>query len=474
MAMIELSEDSDLSLVRQIVAQIKQLVDTEVLRPGSRVMSIRHFARDHGISTYTVAEAYERLVADDYFRSLPRSGYFISPERPETLRKRSAAEMAVSDTDASRSAEHGWQLQSQVELPSMALGVGGTALPSKWMEDDFIGSSLRAVAGTANLLVTRQASPHGYAPLCDAVQARMEKIGVMADSGNLVLTDGAVHGMDLLIRCFLKAGDCVLVEDPGYVQLFASLRLHGVTAIPVRRLSDGPDLDQLDMLARKCKPAMFFTQSVLHDPTGSSTSPANAHRLLKLAELHGLHLVENDVFADLIGPHYPRLATLDQLDRVFYVGSFSEALPLAMRVGFIAGPAAAMQALRQQKLAAGITGSQIDQRVMHLALTEGHYQRHVDRLRERLGNAMQHASAMLSEHGMEIFCRAQGGKFLWVCAATVEDSTELAHQAANENIFLAPGKVFRCQSEATAWFRFNIAYARDPGVVRFISRLGRG
>lgn len=472
--MIEISDDSDLSLVKQIVTQIKQLIDTEVLRPGSRVTSIRSFARDHGVSTYTVAEAYDRLVAENYFRSLPRSGYFVAIERSDARRGSGKKGDASGDgIDSCQSAEHPWQMQLHAEFPSRALGVGGAALPLPWFEEDFIGSSLRAVAGSVNLTAGRQVSPHGYVPLCDMVLLRLERIGVIASSGNLAVTDGAVHGMDLLIRCFLKAGDCVLVEDPGYVQLFASLRLHGVTAVPVRRLVDGPDLDQLDMLAQKYKPTMFFTQTVLHDPTGSSTSPANAHRLLKLAEQHGMYLVENDVFGDLVGPHYPRLATLDQLDRVFYVGSFAEALPLAVRVGFIAGPVASMQTLRQQKLAAGITGSQIDQRVMYLALSEGHYQRHVDRLRERLASAMQHASAMLAEHGMEIFCRAQGGKFLWIRAADVEDSSDLASRAASENIFLAPGKVFRCQSEATAWFRFNIAYGREPGIARFLSRLGR-
>jgi DNA-binding transcriptional MocR family regulator len=330
------------------------------------------------------------------------------------------------------------------------------------------------MGGAAELLASGPAAPHGYAPLCDLVRARLANMGIDAGSAHPVLTDGAANGMDLLIRCFLKAGDCVMVEDPGYTPLFASLRLHGVAAIPVRRLADGPDLDQFDTLARTHRPAMFFTQSVLHDPTGSSTSPANAHRLLKLAEQHGVRLVENDVYGDLVGPHYPRLATLDQLDRVFYIGSFAEALPSAVRVGFVVGPAAAMHALRRQKLAAGITGSQLDQRLMYLALSDGHYQRHMDHLRERLGAAMQYAGAMLAEQGVQVFCHAQGGKFLWVRAATVEDSADIARRAADENIFLVPGNVFRCQDKTTAWFRFNIAYGRDPRVVRFLSRLGRG
>jgi len=460
MALIELSGDSDLSLVRQIVVQMKQLIDGEVLRQGSRVTSIRSFARDHGVSTYTVAEAYDHLVAESYFRSLPRSGYFVAREQDKGRSPSTAPETAQMPTQA-------WQ------SPSATLGAGGAAVPSKWMDDDFIGSSLKAVAGKNDLLGSRQASPHGYAPLCELVRTRMASMGVMAESSCIVLTDGAAHGMDLLIRCFLKAGDCVLVEDPGYFPLFASLRLHGVEAVPVRRLADGPDLEQLETLARKHHPAMMFTQSVLHDPTGSSTSPANAHRLLKLSEQYGFRLVENDVYGDLVGPTYPRLATLDQLDRVFYVGSFAEVLPSAVRVGFIAGPQRAMQLVHRQKVAAGITGSQLDQRVMHLALCEGHYQRYMERLRERLCVAMQHASSLLVEQEVEIFCRAQGGKFLWVRLPNVDDSDDIARYAADENLFLVPGKIFRCQSEATAWFRFNISFSREPGVTRFLSRLGR-
>ena len=155
-------------------------------------------------------------------------------------------------------------------------------------------------------------------------------------ASQLLLTDGATQAVDLILRYVARPGDAVMVDDPGYFNLFSNLQLQGIDALPVTRTAEGPDLEQLEALAREYRPKVMFTQSVLHTPTGSTLAPGHAYRLLRLAEQYDFLIVENDAYADFLNVPTTRIAALDHLQRVIYVGSFSKTLSAAARVGFIA------------------------------------------------------------------------------------------------------------------------------------------
>ncbi|KAF1047997.1 MAG: 2-aminoadipate transaminase [Herbaspirillum frisingense] len=463
MALIRISGSSGLSLVEQVVGQMKQLIDNGVVRDGSRAASIRVFARDHRISAHTVAEAYERLVAQGYFQSRPRSGFFVS--RPQ------AYTACGRDDETGIEPDHLWQLRSHFTSLHDRLGASNGRMPADWLDIDLIRSGMKSLAAKADTSLAQYGDPFGYAPLRGLLQTRLLGLGIHAQPEQILLTNGATQAADLLMRCFLKRGDRVLVDDPGYFNLFSNLHLHGIRPVPVPRRADGPDLDLLDALVREHQPSMMFVQSMLHAPTGSSIAPAKAHRLLKLAEQHDFRIVENDVYCDMLGLSLPRLATLDQLARVFYVGSFSKTLSSATRVGFVAGAADAIGELSNRKMVASITGSQVDERLVYHALTEGQYRRSVERLRYRLANAQQQACDMLEAEGFELFCRPLGGKFVWARHPEIDDSEEIWKRAARAGILIAPGKVFRDNLQATPWFRLNVAYCMEPALLAFLSGL---
>ena len=112
-----------------------------------------------------------------------------------------------------------------------------------------------------------------------------------------------------------------LLDDPGYV-LFGRLAAMGMRPIGVPRGGDGLDVERLEALAKEHRPKLFMTNSVLHNPTGTSLGAADAFRVLRLAEAHDFHIVEDDILADLHPGRAHRIAQLDQLNRVIYVGSF--------------------------------------------------------------------------------------------------------------------------------------------------------
>ena len=142
-------------------------------------------------------------------------------------------------------------------------------------------------------------------------------------------------------------------------------------------------------------------------------SPHVAFRVLQAAERHNFVIVEDDIFSDLQARQTPRVATLDQLNRVIYARSFSKTLSGSLRVGFIACSRSLANQLADIKMLTSITSSQFTERVIYLMLVDGHYRKYVARLQERLGAARVNAARAFERMGFELFVEPSDGMFVW-------------------------------------------------------------
>ena len=236
--------------------------------------------------------------------------------------------------------------------------------------------------------------------LREHIAARLVQNGIAASAANIVTTAGASQAFDLLARILLSPGDAVLVESPGYFVLFAQLRAHHVRLIPVPRTAAGPDLAALEAACQAHRPRVFFMQTLLHNPTGSSTEPAHCHRILSLAEQFGFAIVEDDVYGDLHEGPAVRLAQIDGLRHVIYVDSFSKLIGPALRVGYVAASGALIAQLVERKVLSVLSGSALLESFVSEVLDGGRYKRHVERMRGRLARMRREAHAALESAGI--------------------------------------------------------------------------
>jgi DNA-binding transcriptional MocR family regulator len=216
------------------------------------------------------------------------------------------------------------------------------------------------------------------------------------------------------------------------------------------------------------RPKLFVLSSVLQNPTSTSISAANAHRLLKLAEQHDLMLIEDDVYGDLTSRRALRLATLDQLRRVIYLGGFSKTLAGNLRVGFIATSAERAPHLTELKILTGMTTSELTERVVAHILAEGHYRRHLERLRGKLDGARDKTARALEKMGAKLFCEPDAGTFLW--ADLGRDTNAIAAAGAQQDFLFAPGSLFSPLQLPSTWMRISAAAALNPSALRFLAQ----
>src|SRR5438128_4362411 len=281
MLSLTVSRNSGQPLADQIVAGIKRQIDDRPLRPGTKLPSIRNFAEIYNVSRFTVVEAYDRLVAMGCLQSRRGAGFHTAP----ALAPAEATHPAPSD-NLRRNEELVWLIRRQLEADEDTLLAGGPWLPNSWLDEAGIRQSLNVLARKNGTYLLDYGHPFGYLPLREHLVLMLASLGISAHSGQILLTQGTSQALELVIRYLLRPGDAALVDDPGYYNMFGNLRLQGVTMLAVPRNPDGPDIAVLEYLAAAHRPKVYFTQSVMHNPTGADISPHAAFRVLQAAERH--------------------------------------------------------------------------------------------------------------------------------------------------------------------------------------------
>lgn len=453
------------TLTDQIVQGIQRLVEIRALRPDTRLPSIRQFSDEHNVSKFTVVQAYDRLVASGHVEARRGAGFFVSrPQqsfRPDDGRLR--LDRATDVLWLIRRLSHEFSFR---HLP----GVGW--LPSKWLESSGLDRAMRDVS-RRNLrsFVNGYGHAQGFLPLREDISRRMAEFGIEAPPDQVLLTNGISDAIDLVGRYLLRPNDVVFVDDPGYYHTFGHMRALGATTIGVPWCSSGPDLEALENLASDHQPRIYLTTPIVHNPTGWSISQGTAFRLLQLAERYDFYIVEDDVDGPCHPNPPPRLASLDQLNRVIYVNGFSKALSPRLRVGFLAGHRDLVRDLVDLKMLTQAASSELTERLVHEVILSGQYRKHRVRLISRLQSARDRALRGLESIGLESAEDKSCGMFAWVDIPGVTDSTLLAEVAAKHDMLLAPGSMFSPTMTPTSKMRFNVAFCQSNEMFRLLENL---
>jgi len=451
-----------LSRVDQIVEKVALMLDAGAYKTFERLPSIRQAARENGVSKNTMAEAYDRLVARGLLEARAGSGYYMSQIRmPAPSAPAPHVAAAVDGVSLLRE-----QLEKHYEVRP-----GDGRPPPFWME----GSELRrhfanAKAPYPDAIQFGYGSSWGYGPLRDRLRVQLLERSIPVEPEGLLLTHGVNHGLDLIIRHLTEPGDTVFVDEPGYYPLFSKLTFAKVEIVGIRRDRDGPDLEDLTAKLAVHRPKMFVTQSHGHNPTGGSLSPSRSFGLMQLAERWGFLLVENDALADILPATLPRLAALDQLNRVLYLGTFSKTLSASLRCGYVAGNPEIVRRLADIKMVTLVNSSEHVERFVFNLIQAGHYLRHLRRLRGRVEEAYKACFGKMEALGLSVMESAIPGFYLWTEFPEHVDEEDLCAAASSRSIFISPGSVFYPDRKRPrrAAMRVNVAHGTDPRFLAFL------
>lgn len=452
---LKIDRNAGAPVIRQLVTHLGDWINAHRIRPGARMPSIRSLAQENGVSLSSVIKAYDQMVASGILESRHGSGFYVAQQ---------VAHLAKPEVE---SGDGPWSLFDN-ESTQLKLGCGW--LPDAWRDDTDLGQAIRQVVRSDQQALFNYSTPLGSAHLRLHIQKRLGLIDIHVDPQQIITTQGASHALDLLVRTLLKPGDLVLVETPGYYNLFNLLKLHGVRTLAVPRTAHGPDLESLERLLAQHRPSCFFINSMYQNPTGTCLAPSVAYRLLQLASQHDFHLIEDDIYADFQNGPTTRLATLDGLDRVIYLASFSKTLSSSLRIGYVVAPPEIIKRLAEVKMVTGIGCSLLAENVVAALLANGAYRKLIQRLRQRLNKQMASTLRLLDQAHWEVFAEPTGGLFVWARPRHLDN--ERVRQIAREaHVQLSHGSTFLPAGEVCDWLRLNVAFIQDVRAQVFFRRI---
>ena len=469
-------------LSEQLATRFAQRIRDRLLAPGARLPSVRLCAQQQEVSPSTVVGAYDRLVAQGLVEARKNRGFYVrdTPKvqsEPASVAINSVAmRVAMAEPPGLPLPPHRAPLNATALIRGMFHGIsdkpqpGMGVLPSTWLQNTFLATAVRRSCSVKvlNSFSLQYGEPAGDGGLRRALSTKLAGYSVHATPAQIITTVGATHALDVVSRTLLRAGDHVMVEEPGWAIEFARLDALGMRILPVPRRADGPDLE---VMARYCEvhaPKLFVSVSVLHNPTGFCLQPSSAHRVLQLANQYNFFIVEDDTYSHFAPDHATRLSALDGLQRTIYVGGFAKILAPNWRVGFLAAPPALAERLLDTKLLSTLTTPALLEKALAWCIEQGQLRRHSERIRTQL-DAARARSVKLALGAACSFAADPVGLFGWV--ETGVDTERLSQRMLDEGYLLAPGALFHAARQPSSLMRINFATTQEAQFWKTFTRL---
>lgn len=302
--------------------------------------------------------------------------------------------------------------------------------------------------------------------------------GMPVSAADLMITNGASQGLDLICTLFTRPGDTVFVAEPTY---FLALRIfadHGLQVVGIPITLDGLDLDALEAALAHHRPVLLYTIPTYQNPSGVTLPLAARERLVALSAAHGFLLVADEVY-HLLGyatAPPPPLAAWAESGRVLSLGSFSKILAPGLRLGWIQAAAPLLARLTGSGLLDSGGGlNPFTANVVRVVLEEGWQAAHLAHLRQTYGRRLRAMAAALSAQLGDVasFTVPQGGFFFWVRLNEGLDTAELLPTAHRHQTGYQPGSKFSSQGTLRNYLRLSFAFYDEGSITQGVARLRR-
>jgi GntR family transcriptional regulator / MocR family aminotransferase len=370
-----------LPLHRQIYDGYREAILDGRLRPGQRLPATRTLAQELRVSRIPVVTAFEQLVAEGYLESRVGAGSFVSPELPDVPPAR-PGKIAPSHRPGPRRIP-----RARLTTPKTPwLALHGPFRASRPALDEFPAELWgRLVAKHARRLSPLQmgyGDPMGLPALREALAQHLRMVrSVSCAPEQIMVVSGSQQALALSSQALLEPGDGVWLEEPGYEGARDALKVAAARIVPVP--VDEGGLDVAAGIARgPDAKAAYITPSHQY-PLGMIMSAPRRLQLLEWARKQGAWLFEDDYDSEYRydGQGLSSLQGLDGDARVIYIGTFSKVLFPALRVGYLVIPRDLVARFRRLRGAMDISQEPFQQAVLAELIREGHYARHLRRMR---------------------------------------------------------------------------------------------
>ncbi|MBD0788282.1 PLP-dependent aminotransferase family protein [Vibrio sp. Y2-5] len=444
---------------KQLAEKIIDDIQSTKLKQGDRMLSLRLFAKQHGVSVSTAVSCYQDLEQRGWLKARPQSGFFICSQTPIVVTpswQRFATQLATNVRP---------RIKPQVK--SGPLGIACIELDVTAQRA--LDKSFRRVMTQSPSRLTQYPNKQGEPVMREALCSHFSQLGFALSTDELVITHGCMDAVKTALQICVNAGDAVAVSSPcfnGLLELLANL---GLKVIEIPSVEDGIDLDALERLfqSKQVQAGLFCTTHM--NPQGITMSAKQKKRLSLLASQYKIPVIEDDVYFELNHSDQLHLPTAyyDDSGYVIWCGSFSKTLSPSYRLGWC----------RPGKFVAKYTQQYegvptLIQTAIADFIQTGAYSRHLKRTRQRLAINKQDYTRFLAQHLPQDsrITQPDGGLVLWLQVMGL-NSDKLSTEANKSNLDIRVGSVFTESQRYDDCIRINIGFALNNDIEHLLNRL---
>lgn len=481
---LALDESLPLPLYRQLYEGLRDSILSGRLAPGQRVPSSRVLARQLCVSRNTVSQAYAELAAEGYLSGRHGSGTYVSRELPEEPVQARPEGWGSSEAPPRRSPgvsrrwwtrEGAGSAERQLRPPR---GLPYDFHPAQGAWDAFPQETWRRLLARHWRRSWKEAmdygDPAGYRPLREEVAAYLARSrAVRCTPDEVVIVNGTQQALDLLARTLLEPGDPVAVENPGYRAARQVFATYDALLVPVPVDREGMVVEGL----RGSGARLALVTPSHQFPTGAVLSLPRRLSLLSWARSEGGLVVEDDYDSEFRFEGRP-LASLQGLDdsgSVVYLGSFSKVLFPSLRVGYAVLPPDLVRPFEEAKDLTDRQTPMLEQQVLAGFLGEGHFERHLRRMRQLYRSRRGALVEALERHleGRVQVVGASAGMHLMVLLAPDMEEADVVERAAAVGVGVYPASPYYYGGGSPPALVMGYAGMPEERIAQGVARLAR-
>ena len=387
LAGIQLDRDSKYPLHRQLYDEIRHMILTNVIMPGEQLPPTRKLCDDLSLSRSTVVDAISQLKAEGYLEGWVGRGTFVSRTLPEIVTKvihTGYGPKGISEQPTTNNLSvRGQQITAVPQANALKSGIFRSGMPdAKQFPFKIWQKLLQKKWAAPEVEALGYGDPAGYYPLRETVAQHVRLTrGVKCSPDQVMITAGAQQALYLTATLLLDQNDPVWVENPGYNGAHLAFRATGARLIPVPVDEDGVDVEAGIVCAAKAK--LVYVCPSHQYPVGGTLPLTRRMQLLEWAYAQGAWILEDDYDSEYRYSGHPlaSLQSLDNSQRVIYMGTFSKVMFPSLRLGYLILPPQLVAAFTNAREAIDRGSSFVTQMALHEFMVEGHFSRHIRRSR---------------------------------------------------------------------------------------------
>lgn len=345
----------------KVMEEVKLQLANGSLSAGSKLPSVRQLSERFSCSKNTVIKAYDELEKEHLIYSVPKSGYYVVNELPNTAEKNEEIDFLSAGPDKS-------------VLPYVEIQHCMNQAIEQYKEELFTYSDQQGLYSLRVQLVKY-----------------LQNLQVFTQPERVVVVSGSQQALNLLVSMpFPNGKSNILVEQPTYFGFIESIKLHQATTFGIELTMEGIDIDRLEYIFRNNDIKFFYIIPRFHNPLGHCYTNSEKKKIVELAEKYDAYIVEDDFLGDLDpnGKSDP-LFSFNPSGRVIYIKSFSKVFLPGLRIASVVLPTIMINNFIRYKFTSDFNSPALSQGALEIYLKSGMFYSHLKKIKELYHSKMQ-------------------------------------------------------------------------------------